>query len=142
MVNKFLWFALFVVIFDRISKSIVQTMDAGASIPVIKNVLHLTYVHNTGAGFGILNNKNFLLLLFSLVVLIFVVYYFVKERNRDVKFMFIILASGIVGNVIDRISFGYVIDFIDFRIWPVFNIADIAIFVSIVGLVVYEMKKT
>src|SRR3989344_5748322 len=142
MVNKFLWFALFVVIFDRISKSIVQTMGAGASIPVIKNVLHLTYVHNTGAGFGILNNKNFLLLLFSLVVLIFVVYYFVKERNRDVKFIFIILASGIVGNVIDRISFGYVIDFIDFRIWPVFNIADIAIFVSIVGLVVYEMKKT
>jgi len=99
--------------------------------PVIKGVFYLTLVHNRGAAFGILKNQLPLFILAS-VLAITLIYHNLKKSAGDKKFSlsnlaFGLILSGAAGNLIDRLIFGYVIDFLDFRVWPVFNIADSAI---------------
>ena len=96
------------------------------------------FVKNTGAAFGILQGYNFIFILVSFAALIGFGFYFVKN-DKDRLACSLILA-GIIGNLIDRIFFGYVRDFIDLRIWPVFNLADAAMVVG-VGLLVIGMFK-
>ena len=65
----------------------------------------------------------------------------IKEGNKAEKVFFGLLIGGIIGNLIDRIMLGYVVDFIDFRIWPVFNLADSFVTISVIGLIFYLWKK-
>ncbi|MCM8797143.1 MAG: signal peptidase II [Candidatus Omnitrophica bacterium] len=105
------------------------------SVPIIKGIFHLTLVFNRGAAFGIFKNQIPLFILASLVALILI--YVNLKNNRYGRFYSIslsLIASGAVGNLIDRLHLGYVIDFMDFRIWPVFNIADSAISIGTVML--------
>lgn len=85
---------------------------------------YLTTIINTGAAFGILKGLNIPLLIISLIALTICIFYYFKEKSLRLPLMFLI--SGIIGNSIDRIIFGYVRDFIDIRIFnfPVFNLAD------------------
>lgn len=126
---------LFWLFLDQFTKNYVQHhFTLGQSIPVIPNFFHLTYILNRGAAFGILSNQRvfFLLIAFILVLLC---WYFRKQiRSKGVSLIFgtAILLAGTVGNAYDRYTYGAVIDFFDFRIWPIFNIADIGICVGVI----------
>ena len=135
---------LLILILDQITKFlVVKNFELNETLPIINSIFHLTYVQNTGAGFGILKNFNFLLISISIAVIIYIFYYFKKIEDNE-KLLWILLAfvlAGTIGNLIDRVRFSYVIDFLDFRIWPVFNIADSFITIGIIGLIIYFWKK-
>ncbi len=130
---------LLVVILDQLTKFIVKkNFELNESIPLIKNILHLTYITNTGSAFGLFKGFNIFLILFSVVVII-VIFYYLKQKKLNQKllqFSIGLLLGGTIGNLIDRIFYGFVVDFIDFRIWPVFNIADSAVTISIILLII------
>ena len=79
-------------------------------------------ITNTGAAFGILQGKNILLIIISFIVVIAGIFYL--KEHKDLRISLILILSGTTGNLIDRVLFGYVRDFIDFKYWPVFNLAD------------------
>ncbi|HWR44764.1 signal peptidase II [Sporomusa sp.] len=130
-----------VIVLDQWSKQYVQAhMLPGMSIPVLDNIFHITYVLNPGAAFGILENQQMFFIVIALVMLGLTVYFF-KQIPKNFILMRLglsLLSGGAVGNVIDRVQTGYVVDFFDFRIWPVFNVADIAI-VTGVSCVIYTL---
>ena len=102
----------------------------------------LTYVENTGSAFGLFQNAN----LFLLIVSSFVLFLMVKWR-KDIlslgtlaKYGYLIIFAGALGNIYDRIVLGHVIDFLDFRVWPVFNIADSAICIG-AGFIAFAILK-
>jgi len=137
----FLLIALTVVILDQISKMIVQAlMSKGQSIAVLKGVFHITYTTNTGAAFSILQGYSGLLVWISVMAIGAIIYFYDRLDKKEFILVAFVL-GGIIGNLIDRISYGHVIDFIDFRIWPVFNIADSAVTVGVILLVYYWLRK-
>lgn len=135
--------ALGVIILDQITKFIVSSrMSLSESVPIINNVFHFTYIQNRGAGFGILQNQYLILVLAPLVALGIIAYYYNKIPDKKLFYVSIgLLIGGIIGNLIDRIRFEYVVDFLDFRIWPAFNLADSAVTVAGLYLIFYLMKK-
>lgn len=104
------------------------------SIPILQGVFHLTYVENRGAAFGILQNKIWFFVLVALVAIPVIAYAFWKFQNRSktLNLGLCFVLAGAVGNMIDRITLGFVVDFLDFRLidFPVFNIADIFVCVG------------
>ncbi|MCL1604548.1 signal peptidase II [Phascolarctobacterium sp. ET69] len=135
---------LAVVILDQFSKYIVvENMALGESIPIIEEVFHLTYILNPGAAFGMFAHNR----LFFIAIAIVVIGIIIWARREilaspwEVKAGCGLFLGGAIGNLIDRARQGLVIDFFDFRIWPVFNIADIAICIG-VGLIIWNLLKT
>jgi signal peptidase II len=129
---------------DRLSKYFVsQNILLNQSLPVIKNIFHLTLIHNTGAAFGIFKNHNYLFIFISILAILFIYLQSRKEKSTEMilKVSLALISSGTIGNLIDRIYFGYVIDFLDLRIWPVFNIADSSITVGAI-LLAYSILKS
>jgi len=139
---RFLLIALFVVAADQLSKFfVILHMQPNQSIPIISNVFHLTYVKNPGAAFGILAGRTgiFVFITIIAVILIVIFYKHIPEGHTLLKVALSLQLGGAVGNLIDRIRLdGYVTDFLDFRIWPVFNLADTAIFLGI-GLLFLDL---
>ena len=136
--------ALFIVLFDQITKFLIRTnLKLNESNLIIKNVFHLTYIHNFGAGFGVLQQQKFVLIFISIVVIGVIFYYFDKVGNHDFLLQIFVgfILGGTIGNLIDRVSYGFVIDFLDFRIWPVFNFADSFVTVGVIGLIIHLWKK-
>lgn len=135
---------LLVVIIDQFSKYIVvENMALGESIPIIENIFHLTYILNPGAAFGMFAH-NRLFFIGIAVVVIGLIIWARKEilaSPLEVKAGAGLFLGGAIGNLIDRARQGVVIDFFDFRIWPIFNIADIAICIG-VGLIIWNLLKT
>lgn len=128
---------LSICLLDQVSKVFVSSLVVkGNSVPVIKNFFHITLVNNTGAAFGILRSYPHLFILIAFFAAGFIICYLKKSRAIGIskKTAFYFILGGIFGNLIDRIRFGYVIDFVDFRIWPVFNIADTFITVGAIML--------
>ena len=102
----------------------------------------LRLVHNTGAGFGILKGYTLLLTAISLAVAVAILINVRKiPSERWAQISWGLFLGGVVGNLIDRAVYGSVVDFIDFRFWPAFNVADAAISVAAVGLIIYYWKK-
>lgn len=129
--------AILVIVFDQATKVIIRRyVPVGDSIPLIPGILHITYVRNPGVAFGLLPNQKIVFLIISLAVIIFILYYYrrlnVAERLQTLALG--LLLGGTVGNIIDRFFLGKVTDFIDFRIWPVFNLADSSIVIGVVLL--------
>jgi signal peptidase II len=116
-------FFLILIFIDRLTK--IWAMNLKDSIDY--GIIAFTYVTNTGAGFSILQNMNTLLIGISVLVLGLLLYFHDHINNTSV----LLISSGIVGNVVDRIFYGKVIDFIDFKFWPIFNISDSLIFVGV-----------
>ena len=115
---------------DQFTKSrVTATMRLGESIPVVQDFFHLTYITNPGAAFGILPNQRvFFLIMGAALLILFAVFYpRISKTDRLLKFGVICLVSGSTANLIDRIQLGAVVDFFDFRVWPIFNVADIAV---------------
>ena len=131
---------IFILIADQLSKLyIINNFYYGESIAIIDNILHITYVKNTGAAFGILKGKSEIFILITIVIITSLLYYRFKCTEKEI-FMDMALAliiGGAIGNLIDRIRLKYVVDFIDLRVWPVFNIADSAVVVGAFLLIIY-----
>ena len=127
---KILLLLLLVALSDYASKHYIKTtMAEGASIPVIDGVFHITYVLNSGAAFGLFADQRVLFILMGgLLFIIAAVYYRHIARQASLfQASVALFLGGALGNLIDRVQSGQVVDFLDFRIWPVFNIADMAI---------------
>ena len=125
-----------VIFLDQLSKFLaVSSLQLNTPVSLIKNFLYLTLVHNRGAAFGMLKNQ---LLLFVLISFFAILFIFLHLKNKKNPFLYnlslSLILSGAVGNLIDRLRFGYVIDFLDFRVWPVFNLADSALTIGAVLL--------
>ena len=123
---------------DRISKHLVmEHLPAAQPIQVIPGIFHLTLVLNRGAAFGMLQGAAALFILLTVLTVALIIVYALRSKTMSLPVasgMGLVL-GGAVGNLVDRLRFGYVIDFFDFRVWPVFNIADSAITVGAALLV-------
>lgn len=137
----FFIFAILILFVDYFSKRLaIDNMYLGQSIPVINGVFHITLVINSGTAFGLFKNLSLFFTLFSALAAIIVTYIFFssKSLSKPYRFSLALILAGATGNLIDRIKFGNVIDFLDFRVWPVFNFADTAITIG-VGLLAYQL---
>lgn len=126
----FLIFSAIVVLLDQITKFIVKTrMNPYESFPVINPILYITYVKNRGAAFSLLEGNIPFLAIVSLIVNLFILFLLIKgiKSSKTTKFSLALILGGSIGNFLDRIRLGYVVDFIDLRVWPVFNVADMAV---------------
>jgi len=122
---------------DQVTKWFANvSLDYFKSVPVFPG-LELSLVHNPGAAWGIFAHRPFLLTGVSALVLIAL--WFMRYRlgtNKWTRWALVILAAGTMGNLVDRVFIGYVTDFINIGIIPVFNIADILINVGVFGLLI------
>ncbi|MBU4311646.1 MAG: signal peptidase II [Candidatus Omnitrophica bacterium] len=143
--------AIFLILaIDQCSKALVSlNLKIGESIPLIKGVLHITYVKNTGAAFGLFKNSTLVFSAISVVAVVFISGLIFRSiakgqfLSRPVfDWSLIFILSGAMGNLIDRFRLSYVIDFIDFRIWPVFNIADSSITIGTILIILTSLKLT
>ena len=130
--KRLLIISLILIVLDQITKFIFTGKEY-----LISNV-GINYVENTGAAFGMFKDLNWFFIVFSILVIVFIFYYYKKIKW---KFPLILILAGTIGNLIDRIFFGYVRDFFMIWIWPVFNIADICITVGVLLLVFYLYRE-
>ena len=132
-----------VVILDQIIKNfVVDTMALYESIPVLQDIFHITYIHNTGAAFSIMAGQISILILLPLLMIIAAVVFMLIMRKKGHPLMMTsvaLIAGGGIGNLVDRIALGYVVDYLDFRVFPIFNLADIAVCVGCGLLVLYVL---
>lgn len=138
--------ALGVLAADQITKSIAQSYLPrlpDRSISLIGDVLRLTYVENRGAAFGVLQDQNALFIVVSGVVIAVIIgsYRYSPVRSGLLNLALGLQLGGAIGNLVDRLRLGYVVDFIDVSIWPVFNIADSAIVIG-VGILAFHLLRT
>jgi signal peptidase II len=138
----YIGFAIFVILFDQASKLFIQyKMKIGESIPVIKGIFHITYIENPKTSFGLFEYNTQFFVIAVLISVILVILIYKKVIFKKDHFMYIpltLVLGGAVGNLIDRVRIGgRVIDFLDFRIWPVFNFADTAIVCGMLILLVH-----
>lgn len=140
--------SIILLVIEQLSKIlVVKLMDINSSIELIKNFFYLTYTHNTGAAFSILTGYRLLLILVAVVILVIIFNYLRKnkvEGKIDVL-AFSLIIGGALGNLLDRIVRGYVIDFLDFKIFgynfPVFNLADTFIVIGVFLLLITIIRK-
>lgn len=141
----------FIIILDQLTKylSKIYLMPLGGSgIPLINGVFHLTYAENKGAAFSILQNQRWIFIILTVAFIIYGAYYLITHKHERplLKISLSIVLGGAVGNLIDRIWLGYVVDFFDFRLinFPVFNVADCAVVIGCILLVynlLFDMKS-
>ena len=138
-------FILLVIAADQFFKfAVSRLVGVNESLEVVRNFFYVTLVHNTGAAFGIFRNGTIFFVAISIIAVIGILLYQGKHPgiSRVKKIAFALIIAGATGNLIDRLRLGYVIDFLDFRIWPVFNVADSAITIGAALLIANFFKKT
>ena len=131
-------------IIDQLSKFLViKYIALNHSISIIDNFFKLIYIRNTGAAWGMFDDKTIVIAILSAVFLFFLIKFIEEEKNMDkfLQFCYGVLLGGIIGNLLDRLLRGYVVDFLSFKIfnynYPIFNIADVFIVVSIILIVLF-----
>jgi signal peptidase II len=144
----FLLTALAVVLLDQLSKwLVVQSLPVGMPMPgpdtLVGRYFSLTHVHNTGVAFGLGRGNNALFTLVALAVTAGIVVYQrgLPEGDRWPRIALGLVAGGAVGNLIDRFRQGYVTDFLDFKFWPVFNVADSCVVIGVLLLAWYLWRQ-
>lgn len=137
-----------VVALDQITKALARHfLMALTSVPVIPNVFHLTYIENTGAAFSLLAGRSALLIVITVVLIAVLcawLYLLPKSRRYlPLDTALALVIGGAVGNLIDRIVFGYVIDFFDFRLigFAIFNVADVFVVVGCALVILAVIKN-
>lgn len=143
-----IYLSIILAVIDQISKILViEYVDINNAVEIIKNFFYLTYTHNNGAAFSILMGQRILLVLVAIIIIVIIINYIRKnkvERITD-KIAFSLIIGGSIGNLIDRIIRGYVIDFLDFKIFgynfPIFNLADTFIVVGVFLLLITLGRK-
>lgn len=123
---------------DQVSKlAVLLFMQTGESIPLLSDVVRLTFVRNSGAAFGLLSGNRIPFLFTTFLAIVALLFLVVRSRRTraDLSFYLVLVLAGAIGNMIDRLRFGEVIDFIDIGgknvRWPVFNVADSAVTVGV-----------
>ena len=135
--------AIFVFLTDQIIKFyVLKYLYLGQEISVIKNIFSITFVANKGVAFGLFSNSNFPFVLISIAVLVCITLVFISlgKARFWIKIAYGLILGGALSNMLDRIRLGEVIDFLDFHIWPVFNIGDSAICIG-AGIFVLNILK-
>lgn len=139
--------SLFLIV-DIVVKLIIENiLVLNNSIKIIDNFFYLTYVRNIGAAWSILSGKVNFLIIFSLIIIIFLFIYLYKKKeySKLEELGYSLLLAGAIGNLIDRIFYGYVIDYLDFYIFnydfPIFNIADSCIVIGIMLLFISSWRE-
>jgi len=129
---------LAIILLDQTFKALINSkMFPGQTIPVLKNFFHLTYVQNTGAAFGILAGKQWFLVLVVMLVILFIMYFHFRLSEFDpLQLPMAFILGGSLGNLIDRLRLFFVVDYLDLRVWPVFNFADVMINLGVLLIVV------
>ncbi|MDQ0339248.1 signal peptidase II [Caldalkalibacillus uzonensis] len=144
--------ALGVLVFDQITKwLVVRYMDIGQSIPIIEGVFYLTSHRNAGAAFGILQNQRLFFIIITTIVVNGVIYYIVKVKDQKklLSLSLALILGGALGNFIDRLFMGEVVDFLDVKIvigsffydYPIFNIADSALVIGVGLMLVNTLRE-
>lgn len=138
--------AFFVMLIDQITKwLVVKKMYLGQSIPLIEGFFYLTSHRNAGAAFGILQGQRLFFILITIIVIIGLVYFLAKGNQKPlVSWALALILGGAIGNFIDRVSTGEVVDFFDVKInlgffyydYPIFNVADSALVVGVLIILV------
>lgn len=148
MKKKLIIITILLLLLDQISKVLVtKYINLGSSISIIPSFFDLTYIENTGAALNILSGKTLLLISISLIALIYIIKMVLKTNisNNLQLLTYSMLISGVIGNVVDRIFYGKVIDFLSFHIasynFPVFNIADSLIVIGAFLLILSIIKE-
>lgn len=121
---------LAVLALDQATKALVrEQLELGQSIPVINEIFHITLVKNPGGAFGLIPGGKTLFMSASILVIVSAIGYKVirKPNGRLINVALALVVGGAAGNLFDRLSTGRVVDWIDFRIWPVFNFADTSV---------------
>ena len=146
MQKKIIIYSIIFFILDFISKVIVNNfVSLTESITVINNIFYLTNVHNLGAAWSLFSGQRILLIVVGIAALFFIFRWIndFKNNNKNI-WAFSLLISGLLGNLFDRIIYGYVRDFLDFRFgsynYPVFNLADTFIFCGVIVLILAIIK--
>lgn len=132
---------ILIVIIDQLTKGLIQqSMVLNQSIPVWDGIFSITYIHNTGAAFSMLAGKTQVLALFQVIIIgVILGYYILKGRKSHplLRISLAMIVAGGIGNLIDRLTLKYVVDFLDFHFWPIFNVADIGVTVGCVLMAGY-----
>lgn len=145
MKKKSFIIAIFIVVMDQLIKLLVDKYELLFVKFIIPNFFYLTKVYNTGAAWSVLSGSKYLLIAFSIIAFILLFKYqkSIKNNIRNVL-AFGLIYGGLIGNLIDRVRLGYVIDYIGIYIFkyqfPIFNLADIAIVIGF-GLLIYAIFK-
>lgn len=146
--NKVYLTSVIVLLIDQIVKLLIKTnMNLNEEISIIPNFFSIQYLKNTGAAFSILENQTILLAITSIICISVIIYYLKKEENLTTAMYlsFGMVLGGILGNLIDRIVYQEVIDFLSFQIFnynfPVFNIADIGITIGVLLLIIIYISR-
>ncbi|UTR10953.1 signal peptidase II [Evansella sp. LMS18] len=140
--------AFSVLVIDQFTKwLVVQNMEIRESIPIIEGFFYLTSHRNAGAAFGILQGQMWLFYIATIIVVGVVVYYIqvYGRQNRLFGISLGLVLGGAIGNFIDRVLFGEVVDFLDVYIfnynYPIFNVADSALVVGVIMLIIHVIKE-
>lgn len=142
-------YSILFLIIDILSKVIIcSSISVNKSIVVIKNFFSLTYVRNTGAAFSIFLGQRIFLIIISAIIIFMLIYYVTRHKPSNLyeKISFSMIIGGSIGNFLNRIFLGYVIDFLDFNLfgykYPIFNLADSFIFIGVLLLLIESWKVT
>ena len=151
------WFYLVafgVALLDRLTKWIIQvtlpygSYDVSNMIEVIPGFFYLCHIGNTGAAWGIFHDRSFMLGVFAILALGFIFLFrrALGLRQHNFQISWGVMAGGIIGNLIDRLTLGHVVDFVDLHLgfyrWPAFNIADMAILTGVCIFTWFSIKST
>lgn len=137
-----LFIVAFIVALDQLTKYLAKTyLKPVGSVPLIQNVFHFTYVENRGAAFGILQNQRWLFIVLTVVISAVIVYYLFTRRQESIVLTIALsmILGGAIGNLIDRLRLGYVVDMLHFVLidYPVFNVADSFVVIGTILLAYY-----
>lgn len=141
--KRIVLFSMIIFIIDQIVKLFVGfSLELNTSFTVFNNFFYISNVHNYGAAFSVLYGNRIFLVIVSVITLVLVYYFLLKNKKFDWFniILYSLLIGGILGNLFDRIIYGYVVDYLDFYIFgynfPIFNIADICIVISVILIVI------
>ena len=141
-------FSFIVILVDQLAKIVISSkVTLGSSFPIVKGFWYITNVHNTGAAFSILEGNKLLFIAIGIIAVVLIALYYknIEDKIEYDVVVFSLLIGGIIGNMIDRIIHGYVIDYLSFNIFgynfPVFNLADILITLSVVFIIFLSKRS-
>ena len=133
--------AAVVIALDQITKATASSrLFLGQPVPVLDDVVRFTLVHNTGAAFGLFPGSRVPFIIISILAIVVVIYLFLRETYRSLANRILLgcILGGAIGNLVDRVRLGWVVDFVDIGVgslrWPVFNVADSAVTLGVIFL--------
>lgn len=145
MIKKYrlLFFILILVLIDSITKS----LAIGVKKTIIEGLFYFTYSENPGVIFGIFSNNKLVTIILPLILVIYLFYYFRREKTKKTLLGLAFIIAGLLGNLVDRFLYGYVIDFIYIKIFPeysisLFNLADLFVVIGIVFVFLDQITNT